>query len=275
MGIPKPAVCAELVKRRLDAGLLDLEPWAPLPPALSTPPVALEFTEVYLDERAFMEHAGSRDYLDGYGVVMHPALHYRPPRTFRLGTPAPSLAALLEPILHDVVLPVPDQCAVWRVPGPGAGAAGGVFLSLDVPAGPGGAAGAGVGVEGGGGDSHGEGDKDADAAAVAAALPAALQDQCTTCVVFAHPLRPGKVRVMCVLPARPSQEVLAALAALGPDRGEVHVTAPGGGLCTDAGVVEATRAALAGAGLGFVPVNGSECVGYALHARAAEVHVTP
>jgi hypothetical protein len=30
-------------------------------------PVILEFTEVYLDEPAFMAHASSREYLDGYG----------------------------------------------------------------------------------------------------------------------------------------------------------------------------------------------------------------
>mmetsp|Transcript_35762 Transcript_35762/g.93806 ORF Transcript_35762/g.93806 Transcript_35762/m.93806 type:complete len:206 (-) Transcript_35762:321-938(-) len=70
VGIPRPAVVADLTRRGIDPALLNLDPSAPLPAELQAArPVAVEFTELYLDERAFMEHAGSRDYLEAYGQV--------------------------------------------------------------------------------------------------------------------------------------------------------------------------------------------------------------
>jgi hypothetical protein len=240
-GTPPLAVHAELTKRGIDPGLADLDPSTALPAELQERPVALEFTELYLDERAFMEHAGSRDYLNGYAVVMDPALHYSTPRTMRLGTPpAGIIERILEPILHEVVAPLPEGCSVWQRPLSSDGSA--VFLSLDVA----------------GGD-------DAASAAVAAALPSAFREHCTTCVAFAHPLRPHTTRLMCVLPSLPPLPVLACLAALEPARGEAHVTSGE----EAAGVV---RAALVAVGLGAVIVNASESVGYILHAQAAAVH---
>jgi hypothetical protein len=61
VGIPKAAVVGDLIKREIDPGYLDLDLSAELPQALQgQKPVAIELTELYLDERAFMEHAGSR-----------------------------------------------------------------------------------------------------------------------------------------------------------------------------------------------------------------------
>jgi hypothetical protein len=68
-GIPLPAVRADLTRRGLDPKLLELDPEAPLPAELCAQPTAVEFTEIYLDERAFMMHAGSKDYLEAYGQV--------------------------------------------------------------------------------------------------------------------------------------------------------------------------------------------------------------
>ncbi len=72
VGTPKAAVVADLVRKKLDPALLELEPTAALPASMQVAPVSAEMTEVYLDERAFMEHAGSKDYLDSYGRVMNP-----------------------------------------------------------------------------------------------------------------------------------------------------------------------------------------------------------
>lgn len=65
-------------------------------------PLYLEFTEIYLDERAFMDHAASRQYLDGYAKIMNPAAFYRVPKTYRFGTPTQNLIdTILEPVLKD------------------------------------------------------------------------------------------------------------------------------------------------------------------------------
>lgn len=247
LGIPRPAVLMNMTKLGLAADLLELDPEAELPKSLRAQPVALEFTEVYLDERAFMEHAGSRDYLDGHSVVMRPALMYSVPRTVRLGTPPVSMVErILEPILREEVAPLPDGCAVWRRP-PGCDGAA-MLMSLDLP-------------------SANEDQSCAAAAAVASSLPSSLTDLCSTFVAFAHPLRPGTTRLLCVLPCLPPAPALEALAALRPARGEAHVTGTG----VEA-AVEAARAAMSQAGLGMVTVNASDCVGYVLHERAPEVH---
>eukprot|EP00455_Lapot_gusevi_P040657 TRINITY_DN4619_c0_g1_i1.p1 TRINITY_DN4619_c0_g1~~TRINITY_DN4619_c0_g1_i1.p1 ORF type:complete len:340 (-),score=64.18 TRINITY_DN4619_c0_g1_i1:123-1142(-) len=233
VGIPAPAVRAELAKRGLDPELVNLAPDAELPADLQTQPVALEFTEIYLDERAFMQHAGSRDYLDGHAVVMNPAMHYIVPSTVRLGTPPASLIeSCLEPILREIVAPLPEGCHVWRTPPMTDQNA--MFLSLDV-------------------------DSDSPAS-VAAALPSAFREHCTTCLVFAHPLRAG-LRVMCVLPTLPP--ALPELSALPIVRGEAFVQ------CDEA--VGTVRAALEAAGLGVVSVNATQAVGHVLHPRAAEL----
>jgi hypothetical protein len=51
-----------------------------LPKELQTQAVAVEFTELHFEERTFMEHLGSRDYLAGCGHVMNPANLSKPPK---------------------------------------------------------------------------------------------------------------------------------------------------------------------------------------------------
>jgi hypothetical protein len=46
LGIPPPAIKAELAKRRLPPDLLDRDPHLELPAELSTQPVMVEFTEM-------------------------------------------------------------------------------------------------------------------------------------------------------------------------------------------------------------------------------------
>jgi hypothetical protein len=94
VGIPVPAVRNELTKRGFDPSILDETSGsldAPLPLNMQCQPVAVEFTEIYLDERAFMEHAGS-------------SLHFSTPITIRLGTPPANLIEkILEPVLKEVL----------------------------------------------------------------------------------------------------------------------------------------------------------------------------
>ena len=259
VGVPAPAVRAGLSKAGLDTALLDLDPTAELPAALREQPVAVEFTEVYLDERAFVMHAGSRDFLDGHAVIMRPHLVRGIPRTIRLGTPAPGLVErILDPVLHETVAPLADGCTVWQSPawaGEGSSAAA-VFLSLDFRLEP------------------------AGGTASSFSIPAAVREVCTTCVSFAHPLRPDCTRLMCVLP-RLSIGALEGLASLGPVRGEAHVTSTPDADAddkdadpesdVDPDVLGRVRSALSAAGLGVVTVNESLCVGYTLHAKAVEL----
>jgi hypothetical protein len=274
------AVHAELRKRRIDLELLDQPDAALLPESQQLHPVAVELTEIYLDERAFMEHAGSRDYLDGYSTVMNPAMHNRTPQTIRLGTPCENIVEkILEPILHEHVVEMPPGCSLWRCPTIHTVSA---FLSLDFA------------LSSFGGSAE----------ATVAALPEELRVQCTSCVAFPHPLREDTLRVMIVLSQLPSVETLGALAALRPCRGEIHLTSAG--TCTDTGTGTAVSAAAIGAigvaegpgnerehsqqtscrlqqdeemrvalqasGLGDVVLVGvSACAGYALHSRAAEL----
>jgi hypothetical protein len=262
------AVHAELRKRRIDLELLDQPDSALLPESQQLHPVAAELTEIYLDERAFMEHAGSRDYLDGYGTVMNPAMHNRTPQTIRLGTPCENIVEkILEPILHENVVELPSGCHLWRCPTAHTASA---FLSLDFA------------LSSFGGSAE----------AVVAALPEELRVHCTSCVAFPHPAREDTLRVMIVLSQLPSAQTLSALAAVRPCRGEVHITGVSGTAATgdtvDSGPSDAERehahqtschlqqeelrAALESAGLGdVVLVNVSASAGYALHARAAEL----
>ena len=76
VGVPRQAVLADLARRNIDSNLIDLEPGAALPENLQQRPVLVECTELYLDERAFNEHAGSRDYLAAYADAMSPAQIY-------------------------------------------------------------------------------------------------------------------------------------------------------------------------------------------------------
>lgn len=249
-GIPMPAVHGDLLRRGLDPSLLELDLTSELPMELQLQPVLLEFTEVYLDERAFTLHAGSRDYLDAYGAVMQPELMYSQPRTIRFGTPPASMVErILEPMLHEEVLPVVQGCQVWQRPGnTDSHQDTSIFLSLEFPV-------PQEGAEGG-------------ATTTAAALTTEFREHCTTCLVFNHPMRPDTIRLMCVLSAFPPQPVLAGLLSLNPVRGEAHTTN------RHDETAERVRTALADAGLSIVTVNASEYVGYPLHQRASDLDVT-
>lgn len=262
MGVPPPAVRAGLVKLGIDPALAEAPADTELPEALrGSRAVALEFTEVYLDERAFIEHAGSRDYLDGHGVIMTPGLARGVPTTLRMGNAPPSLVEkVLAPSLRENVVPtLAPSGAVWRC-GPiaahgapaaatdaaAAAAAAAVFVSVDVPG---------------------------DAEAVSVLLPRELTASATTCAVFAHPLREGTARVMLVLPdsaERPA--ALAALARVPFVRGEAHTAHMAGSDEAHAAATAAVRAALDAAGLtGRISVDATASAGYVLHARAGEV----
>lgn len=269
-GVPPHAVQAELVKRRIDPALVDADPAQPLPIEQQLHPVTLEFTEIYLDERAFMEHAGSRDYLDGYGIVMNPAMHNRTPQTIRLGTPSDNLIEkILEPILHENVVHLPEDCFIWRKPDiiP-SDDCGSVFLSLDFSS----------------NISSIDESSDMIVASVSSRIPASFKAECTSCVSFLHALRERTVRVMCVLPQLPSTAALSELVAvLQPVRGEAHITVNKTSDYTDAtddrgpdavrSLVEQLQSMLLQVGLGdTIAVNKSAYSGYALHTKASQLN---
>jgi hypothetical protein len=248
VGMPRAAVRSELVRKGLDPAWLDLDAGDALPePLREQCAVLVECTEIYLDERAFMEHCGSHDYLESYGQVMKPGLQSRRPHTFRLGSPNASLVEkILDPILQEVVVPLEPGCFVWRRPSVAPVAPVCFSLDVDAPA--------------------------SSADAVAVSLPDAFRALCTSCVTFPHPLREASatVRLLCVLPTLPPHDVLSALGASGAiARGQVLV----GGDAAHADRA-AISAALGAAGLGDLLTVGAEgdCVGHVLHALARELH---
>lgn len=274
MGVPLAVVSQELSKRGINPRLLDLELTDELPPEMQQQPVAVEFTEVYLDEQAFMEHAGSKDYLAGYGKVMNPALFFKIPQTVRLGTPPAGIVEkILEPILKEIVCPAVDGAVVWKRPTAPLNAASGtdsadsasgadssdgdcsagapplppsgwtdaVFLSLDFDT------------------------ADRDPSTVVSSLPESILTTCTTCVSFPHLLRENTTRVMVVLPSWPELTLLQAMASLGIARGEIFVS-------KDArDRIGELRDRLLLAELTTVSVGDTESSGFILHALAANV----
>ena len=277
--VPLPAVEHACRLKGLDPALLSNAASSPLPSSLRDQrPVRAEMTEVYLDERAFMEHAGSRDYLDGYAVVMNPKLNGGAgrPLTLQFGTPTHVIGHnILEVILHAEPRPLPSGCYVWRAPQlqariaveslpqpterdganvvvpsssvrPGYGLPEAAFLSLDIAA----------ASEAGSND-------------VAFSFPSDLLVRCTSAVSFAHPLRPGSVRLMCVLRSPPTvTEWLGLFRAVGAvQRGEVHTGHEHAGAMKQP-IVEAARAAQQSNIEQILLVNVSELEGYSLHNKA-------
>lgn len=158
-------------------------------------PVMVECTEVYLDERAFFEHAGSRDYLKAYGDVMAPGLMNRT-TTVRLGRPTEYIVEkILGPMLKERVEPLVGDCTVWRPMRDAVLGKNVMILSSNA-----------VGLV----DD------------VALKVPRGLVELSTSHVVFAHPLRDGRVRVMCVLSDLPDAGTFDGLAALPLEGLEVH-----------------------------------------------------
>ena len=238
-GVPPPAVHADLRRRGLDPALLLLDETAELPREYQVGPVAVEFTELYLDERAFMQHAGSRDYLAAYGTVTAPGMANGTPVTVRMGTPPASMVErILDPFLRAQPCPLHPGESVFAgcsaAPSPSAS-----FLSLDLGHPP--------------------------------ASTAAFVESCaaTTCVSFPHPLIGGGVtRLLVVLPALPhGPDTLAEiLRGLDVIRGDIHMPK---GTAADLGALKAVLDATQLSAV--VLVNAGECAGYVLHERSAEV----
>lgn len=137
VGTQRHAVKADLVRKKIDPALLDLEINVPLPAHMRDwKPVMVEFTELYLDERSFMEHSGSRDYLAAYGEVLAPGLFQSPPITTRFGTPTNMVVTnILEPMLKENVAPTVPGCFVWKQPQPTSSSSAAhrpVLLSLNI-----------------------------------------------------------------------------------------------------------------------------------------------
>jgi hypothetical protein len=252
-------VYAELAKKGIDHALLSLPVDASLPAELlGRKACIVELTEVYLDERAFVQHGGSRDFLDGHALVMNPALlGGRRPCTLQFGTPNDGIVErILEPVLQAVATPLEGDCRVWRpsavvMTDPGidsddtstSGSSGvhhAVFLSLDA----------------------GSGIRPADATA---ALPTSFRESCSTLAIFEHPLRIGTTRLLAVLPTPPTSAVLADVdQSLHIVRGQIH----------SLGLSQDTLTALVEAAcLNERVIVNSEFSGYVLHAKASELIV--
>mmetsp|Transcript_12331 Transcript_12331/g.16945 ORF Transcript_12331/g.16945 Transcript_12331/m.16945 type:complete len:361 (+) Transcript_12331:16-1098(+) len=243
------AVHAELRKRDIDPVLLEADDSTVLPESLQQHPIAVEFTEVYLDERAFMEHAGSRDYLDGYAVVTNPAMHNKTPITLRLGTPPNRLIeTILEPVLKEDVRTMPEKALLWNKPTTSTTATDIItsqFWALDFAT-------LGRSLE-----------------EVLATVPDSMKAKATTTAMFFHPHRDDIVRVMMVLPQIPCAETIQMLTTASPVRGEVHIMR--GMEVDESPMVEDLRGVLHSFGLDVVLVNSSLCVGYVLHEKAMEL----
>lgn len=244
IGVPRPAVEADLRRRGLDPALLDHAPSAPLPAELQDKPVIIEFTELYLDREAFYDHVGSKDYLAAYESVMQPGLQNRQ-CTLRLGEPTADLVEkILDPMLKETVIPLSSSCCLFR--SPARAVTGATLYSLDL-------------------SDQSEENSDY-RAAIAGRLTDALGEECISCVSFPHPWRPNILRLMCVSLGLPTRAVLETVAAVQLISGEVF--------CDDMStkwVRELTQQVGIEAAL---VVNASEHVGYWLHDRVAELRPT-
>lgn len=85
-------------------------------------PVVIDLTELYLDSRSFVDHACSRDYMEGYSILMAPHRSLQP-YTSVLGTPTDAVwNSVLEPILK-----------ARRVDVSSSGEIMGELLAIDIP----------------------------------------------------------------------------------------------------------------------------------------------
>lgn len=235
LGVPRHAVAATLARQNIDAKLLEEHPSSALPDHLCDRPVSVECTELYLDERSFNEHAGSRDYLAAYGAVMNPALRSRH-KTIRLGTPTSHLIdRVLDPMLGEIPAPLLHGSTLWRRPG----ALGSpMILSLDLSM------------------------LSADGVTLDALVQAHRHERVAHVVLFEHPLRQSHLRFMAVF-SDFRQEDLLAIRALPFEKGEIN--------CDDAVVEEVKIAADTVKLRPRLKVNPCKHVGYILHARAHEL----
>lgn len=239
-GVAEGAVYAEMRRAGLDPSLAELSEEDELPEALKTQPTMVECTELYLDGRAFSEHAGSRDYLSAYGAVMQPSLQHGRPTTLRFGTPPEAVVSgILGPMLNEHPTPVPDSCVLFRVPQSAGGGGASAFVSLDVPA--------------------------VAAAEVVGKVPKDVFGNCTTLLAYPHPLRANSVRLACAMPAESVHLLSELLSSVNPSAGEIHSAA--------GEAASKLQEAVAAAGFAnVVTVNATSAVGYVLHQRASDLH---
>lgn len=237
VGVPRPAVELDLRRRNIDPALLDAGADSPLPAEMRESSIILELTELYLDERCFYEHAGSRDYLDAYGDVMKPGLQ-NTQATIRYGTPTSDIVdKILHPLLKEKPMPSLADCTLWRRPQRKHEASS--FVSIDM---------AGMTAE-----------------EVAQKVPERLRAESTTCITFAHPLREKRFRVLCVLSRAAEISDLEELAMEQSCFGmEVR--------CSDEGEhQELARAAEEASLASSIFVTNTHQSGYILHEKAHEV----
>ena len=234
VGVPRPAVEADLRRRGIDPKLVDEVGMTALPEAMKVRPVMMEFTELYLDERSFYEHAGSRDYLEAYGEVLAPGLMNKQV-TIRMGTPTAEITdKILAPMLKEKVEPIPTGGVLWRQPT--TSTSSGILLALSVT---------------------GSADE------ISRKIPKRLRDHASTCLAFSHPLAEDRARVLCFLPSFPDSEVLRELVhSLSIRDLEVQC---------EAAQRDEVVTILERAGLGGLAVVDTRASGYAIHEKAGEV----
>lgn len=143
MGLSAPVVAAGCEREGL-SGKPFREGWEPdrpmdavLAEELGFDPVVLDLTEVYLDSRAFVDHASSRDYLAAYGVLMQPHRNLSV-HTVVAGTPTDAVwDRVLEPALKARRAAEPERlnlcCESWRDAAADAAAGGYVLLDMTFP----------------------------------------------------------------------------------------------------------------------------------------------
>ena len=98
------------LEMKLKNGGIDLQPltWGPTEPILGHEneidfePIVLECTEVYLDDRAFFEHACSKDWMKAYAEIMQPAKSLKA-TTLCVGKPSDKVwQSTLDPFLNAI-----------------------------------------------------------------------------------------------------------------------------------------------------------------------------
>jgi len=197
---------------------------------------------------SFLGYFKHSDFVECLAVVMDPRSQYKVPRTMRIGNPTQNMIdTILEPVLKETAVAIAGG-SVWIRPAVSSqGTKDSVFLTLDLTS-------PGTSI-----------DEEEACELILQSLPSALRSCCTTCVALTHPLRSNCVRVMLVLPVLPPVHVLAALATLQLERGEVHVHANNNTL------QEAAHKSFLEAGLPMVAVYASEQAGFILHDLAASL----
>lgn len=201
----------------------------------------------YMDEASFMAHSASRQFLDGYAVVMDPSLHYTVPQTLRVGTPSQNMIdTILEPVLKEQVV---DSAGakIFQTPPPPPHVP--ALLSFDMPQPP---------------------QSSPDAATTSCqhaiqSLPPALVSACTTCAAFPHPFRAHCIRVLLIFSSLPMAHALAGLHTIGLQRGELYVQAG------DDHALKLARAALQEASLTCICALGGDQAGHIMHSLSSEL----